>query len=159
MVGLLSFSLYIEARNIVGATRILAIKNDRPTMSMRPSLFVLVAFAIGASPPTRTNGRLPTNPHNIHVCGRPFVWVEGWALAPNAAHGRERLFDGTRAGNSRGVCGELQVLLVLFLRCRAHTPSLTNPFSGRCSSSRGCRLAGAAAGRGEGKFSCVLLSR
>ena len=31
--------------------------------------------------------------------------------------------------------GELQVLLASFLRCRAHTRSLTAPFSGRCSSS------------------------
>ena len=31
--------------------------------------------------------------------------------------------------------GELQVLLVSFLRCRDHTRSLTAPFSGRCSSS------------------------
>ena len=48
-------------------------------------------------------------------------------------------FDGTGAGNSRGVCGELQVLLVSFLRCHAHTPSLPAPFSDRCSSSRACR--------------------
>ena len=106
---------------------------------MRPSLLMLVASGIGASPPTRTNGRLTANPRSIHVCGRPFVWVEGLALAPYAAHGWERLFDGTGAGNSRGVCGELQVLLVSFLRCRAHSPSLPTPFSGRCSSSRVCR--------------------
>ena len=72
---------------------------------MRPSLLVLVASSgIEASPPTRTNSRLPTNPRSIHVCGRPFVCVEGWALAPNAAHGRERFFDGTGAGNSREGC-------------------------------------------------------
>ena len=81
----------------------------------------MASSGIEASPPTRTNGRLPTNPRSIHVCGRPFVCVEGWALAPNAAHGRERFFDCTGAGNSTGVGGELRVLLVFFSRTAALT--------------------------------------
>ena len=47
---------------------------------------------------------------------------------PNAAYGWEGFFDGTGAG-------ELQVLLVLFLRCRSHTPSLPASFSDQFSSS------------------------
>ena len=82
---------------------------------MKPSLLVLVASSIGASPPTRTNGRLPTNPRSIHVCGRPFVWVEGGASAPNAAHGWEPgPFAEVRLPQP-GVEGELFFVVVFFL--------------------------------------------
>ena len=49
---------------------------------------------------------------------------------PNAAYGWKDFLFAQEQG-----AGELQVLLVLFLRCRAHTRSLPDPFSGRCSSS------------------------
>ena len=38
-----------------------------------------------------------------------FCLCGGWALAPNAAHGRECFFDGTGVANRRGMCGELRV--------------------------------------------------
>ena len=64
---------------------------------------------------------------------------------PHAAHGPEGFFGGTGAG-------ELQVMLVSFLRCRVHTPSLSASFSGRFSSSMLGLLAV------EGSFAKVRLS-
>ena len=81
----------------------------------------------------------------------PRLWAAvclggGQALAPNAAYGRE----GFLFAQEQGAC-ELQVLLVLFLRCRAHTPSLPASFSGQFISSMLGLLAA------EGPFAKVRL--
>ena len=104
--------------------------NDRRTM-MGPSLLVLVASALEPRPPPgQTAARRRTPAAFTSVGGRLSGWRAGFGAKCCARMGW--VFDGTGAG-------ELQVLLVSFLRCRAHTPSLPAPFSGRCSSSRGCR--------------------
>ena len=100
---------------------------------MRPSLLVFVALASEPCPPPgQTAARRRTPVASTSVGGRLSGWrVKLWCQMLRT--GEKFFFSGTGAG-------ELQVLLVLFLRCRAHIPPLPAPFSGRCSSSRGCRL-------------------
>ena len=96
---------------------------------MNCSYSVITAACVHNLRGARAAALLPTDEATVQLeGGRPLTRRRG------------KLFDGTGAGNSRGMGGELQVLLVLSLRCRAHIPSFPALFSGRCSSILGCRL-------------------